>query len=145
MYAAATKAPWARLSRLGDEYSLDCPASPEFVMSHNALALSKSTMMKRIDVKIGHCLTSGRNENSGSSNGAWWNTPPSYGLTLWLYRNNPSCTIQAAPKVRICNQESNQGKSTRRTSFKARDRGRDLDAAGQQVRKARKGQKQKKS
>lgn len=76
-YPAAMKTPDVRLLRLGDEYSFDWPASPESAMLASALALSRSTSIYSITVKMGHVLTSGRSEKSGRSSGGWWKTPPS--------------------------------------------------------------------
>ena len=81
-YAAAMKKLDVRLFRLGDEYSLLSPASPESAILARALALNRSTSIYSNEVKIGHALTSGRSEKRGRSSGGWWKTPPSYGLTL---------------------------------------------------------------
>jgi hypothetical protein len=40
--------------------------------------------MKNTPVKRGYLAGSGKREKSGRSNGAWWNTPPSYGEMLWV-------------------------------------------------------------
>lgn len=72
------------LSFLGDVKSFDDTASPESAIFMSDIALSRSTIMYKMLVKIGHVAYDGRREKKGSSRGAWWKTPPSYGETLWL-------------------------------------------------------------
>jgi hypothetical protein len=60
------------LPRRGDVNNLDLPASPEAATFTNASALSKSMRIYKSGVKIGQDVESGRSENKGRSNGAWW-------------------------------------------------------------------------
>lgn len=65
------------LSFRGEVNSFEDPDSPDSAIRINALALKRSIAMYSRFVKKGYRDESGNKVNRGSSNGAWWKTPPS--------------------------------------------------------------------
>jgi hypothetical protein len=60
------------LSFLGEVNSFEDPASPDSAIFIRAFALSRSTAMYNMYVKIGYEEEPGRSEKRVRSKGAWW-------------------------------------------------------------------------